>query len=158
MFSRRSLDAYRKNSLRAELSVADPYVITKMLYQGAFERLAQAKGAIEHGDMELKAKKLSSATTIIESLKNTLDFSVNSQLAQRLFDLYTFMLDRIADAAIEVSSGPIDSALKVLLPLKDAWDSIPLSEQQKAAAQRRSQDKPAYQGPEMVNSLASGSV
>ncbi|MDD6318074.1 MAG: flagellar export chaperone FliS [Succinatimonas hippei] len=157
MFSRKNLDAYRKNSLRAELSVADPYTITKMLYQGAFERLAQAKGAIEHGDMEGKAAKLSSATTIIKSLKNTLDFKRNPVLAQRLFDLYTYMLDRIADASIEASSAPLDAALRVLLPIKDAWDSIPLSEQQKAAAQRRSEEA-ASTGPAMVNSLASGQV
>lgn len=84
MFNRRNLDAYRKNNVRAELSVADPYTITKMLFQGAFERLMQAKGAIEHGDLELKGKKLASASAIIESFRNTLDFSINSELAQNL--------------------------------------------------------------------------
>ena len=108
MFSRKNLDAYRKNSLRAELSVADPYTITKMLYQGAFERLAQAKGAIEHGDME-------------------------------------------------ANSAPLEAAIRVLLPIKDAWDSIPLSEQEKAAAQRRSEEA-SCSAPAMVNSLTSGQV
>lgn len=157
MFNRKNLDAYRKNSMRAELSVADPYVITKMLFQGAFERLMQARGAIEHGDLELKGIKLSTASTIIENLRNTLDFKVSPALAQNLFDLYTFILDRIADASIEVDVKHIDAALQVLVPLKTAWDSIPLSEQQKAAMER--QRAGANEGePQYVNSLASGAI
>lgn len=157
MYNRRNLDAYRKNSVRAELSVADPYTITKMLFQGAFERLMQAKGAIEHGDLELKGKKLASASVIIENLRSTLDFKVNKELAQKLFDLYTYIIDRIADASVEVSLLPIDAALKVLLPLKSAWDSIPLSEQQKAASQREmyQNDAAAVTG---AGAIASGAV
>lgn len=157
MYNRRNLDAYRKNSVRAELSVADPYTITKMLFQGAFERLMQAKGAIEHGDLELKGKKLASASVIIENLRSTLDFKVNKELAQRLFDLYTYIIDRIADASVEVSLLPIDAALKVLLPLKSAWDAIPLSEQQKAASQRSmyQNDAEAVTG---TGAIASGAV
>ena len=157
MYNRRNLDAYRKNSVRAELSVADPYTITKMLFQAAFERLMQAKGAIEHGDLELKGRKLSSASVIIENLRSTLDFKINKELAQRLFDLYTYVIDRIADASVEVSLAPIDAALKVLLPLKSAWDSIPLTEQQKAAQQRMSvqSDAVAVTG---TGAIASGAV
>ena len=157
MYNRRNLDAYRKNSVRAELSVADPYTITKMLFQGAFERLMQAKGAIEHGDLELKGRKLSSASVIIENLRSTLDFKINKELAQRLFDLYTYVIDRIADASVEVSLAPIDAALKVLIPLKSAWDSIPLTEQQKAAQQRMSvqSDAVAVTG---TGEIASGAV
>lgn len=157
MFNRRNLDAYRKTSMRAELSVADPYVITKMLFQGAFERLMQARGAIEHGDLELKGTKLASASTIIESLRNTLDFNVNADLAQHLFDLYTYIIDRIADASIDVDLRHIDAALQVLIPLKNAWDSIPISEQQKAAMAR--QHMQGDNGEvKRINSLASGAV
>ena len=63
----RNLKAYQKTTVTAEISVADPYYVTKLLFQGVFERLAQAKGAIERGDLALKAKKLSSATAIIEN-------------------------------------------------------------------------------------------
>lgn len=52
----RNLRAYQKTTVNAEISVADPYYVTKLLYQGLFERLAQAKGAIERGDLALKAK------------------------------------------------------------------------------------------------------
>lgn len=51
----RNLRAYQKTTVNAEISVADPYYVTKLLYQGLFERLAQAKGAIERGDLALKS-------------------------------------------------------------------------------------------------------
>ena len=60
---------YRKASVNAELAVADPYTITKALFNGVFERLGQAKGAIARGDLEEKAKKIASATAIIQHLK-----------------------------------------------------------------------------------------
>lgn len=135
----RKLNAYSQTNLKAELSVADPYIITKMLYQGVFERLAQAKGAIERGDLAVKASKLSSASAILENLKSTIDFSLNKSLAQNLYDLYSYMLERIADASLQVSVEPIDSALKVLVPLKTAWDNIPVSARSEAVEKRNPQ-------------------
>ena len=132
----RNLRAYRNTSVNAELSVADPYVITKMLYQGIFERLAQAKGAIARGDLEQKASRLSSATAIIENLKDTLDFSQSKEIATNLKNIYNFMLNCIADAAIEISEKPIDEALKVFMPIKEAWDKIPVAAQTEAIAKR----------------------
>lgn len=116
----RNLKAYRQTSVRAEISVADPYVITKMLYQGVFERLAQAKGAILRGDLATKASRLASAVAILEHLKTTLDFNQNKQIAQNLFDLYSFMIDKLNDATVNVQIEPIDDALRVLMPIKSA--------------------------------------
>lgn len=132
----RNLNAYRKTSVSAELSVADPYVITKMLYQGLFERLARAKGAIERNDLAMKGKLLGSATAILENLRSTLDFNVNAGIAQSLYDLYTFMLDKVADASVTLNCASLDSAIKVFLPIKEAWDKIPVDAQQEANSMR----------------------
>ncbi len=132
----RNLKAYQRTNVNAEISVADPYYVTKLLYQGIFERLAQAKGAIERGDLAMKAKKLSSATAIIENLKSTLDFSQSKTIAQSLFDIYSYMLDQIADATMNVAIEPLDNALRAFMPIKKAWDAIPLNAQQDASSKR----------------------
>ena len=80
----RNLKAYQRTNVNAEISVADPYYVTKMLFQGAYERMAQAKGAISLG-------------VIIQ---------------------------------------PIDNAIRTLMPIKKAWDSIPVSAQQEASSKR----------------------
>ena len=132
----RNLKAYQKTTVTAEISVADPYYVTKLLFQGVFERLAQAKGAIERGDLALKAKKLSSATAIIENLRSTLDFSQSQSIAQSLFVIYSYMLDQIADASIMVDTKPIDNAIRAFMPIKNAWDSISVEAQQEASSKR----------------------
>ncbi|NLK85444.1 MAG: flagellar export chaperone FliS [Aeromonadales bacterium] len=132
----RNLKAYQKTNVTAEISVADPYYVTKLLYQGLFERLAQAKGAIERGDLALKSKKLSSATAILEILRSTLDFSKSQTIAQSLFDLYSYMIDQVADASISLITQPLDNALRALMPIKKAWDSIPVEAQREASAMR----------------------
>ena len=144
----RQLNAYRRTNLTAEMSVADPYTVTKILYQGIFERLAQAKGAISRGDLATKAAKLSTASAILENLKGTLDFSLNQPLAQNLYDIYCYMLERIADAAIELSCAPIDAALKAFMPIKTAWDRLPMTARQEAETRRN---------PEQAQDLNNGS-
>lgn len=132
----RNLRAYQKTTVNAEISVADPYYVTKLLYQGLFERLAQAKGAIERGDLALKAKKLSTATAILENLRNTLDFSQSKTIAQGLYDIYSYMIDQVAEASLNLMTQPIDNAIRALMPIKKAWDSIPVTAQQEAASKR----------------------
>lgn len=132
----RNLRAYQKTTVNAEISVADPYYVTKLLYQGLFERLAQAKGAIERGDLALKAKKLSNATAILENLRSTLDFSQSKTIAQGLYDIYSYMIDQVAEASLNLMTQPIDNAIRALMPIKKAWDSIPVTAQQEAASKR----------------------
>ena len=132
----RNLRAYQKTTVNAEISVADPYYVTKLLYQGLFERLAQAKGAIERGDLALKAKKLSTATAILENLRSTLDFSQSKTIAQGLYDIYSYMIDQVAEASLNLMTQPIDNAIRALMPIKKAWDSIPVAAQQEAASKR----------------------
>lgn len=132
----RNLRAYQKTTVNAEISVADPYYVTKLLYQGLFERLAQAKGAIERGDLALKAKKLSTATAILENLISTLDFSQSKSIAQGLYDIYSYMIDQVAEASLNLMTQPIDNAIRALMPIKKAWDSIPVTAQQEAASKR----------------------
>ena len=132
----RNLRAYQKTTVNAEISVADPYYLTKLLYQGLFERLAQAKGAIERGDLALKAKKLSTATAILENLRSTLDFSQSKSIAQGLYDIYSYMIDQVAEASLNLMTQPIDNAIRALMPIKKAWDSIPVTAQQEAASKR----------------------
>ena len=132
----RNLRAYQKTTVNAEISVADPYYVTKLLYQGLFERLAQAKGAIERGDLALKAKKLSTATAILENLRSTLDFSQSKSIAQGLYDIYSYMIDQVAEASLNLMTQPIDNAIRALMTIKKAWDSIPVTAQQEAASKR----------------------
>lgn len=147
-----SLKAYQNKSLKEAMAMADPYTITKMLFQGLFERLCQAKGAILRGDMNAKSKKLSAAGLIIENLRNSLDFSYRKDFAQNMYDLYTYMIGRLADANMHATTEPIDAVIKTLLPIKNAWDNIPYAAVQEAAKHRSREN--TYED----HALANGSI
>lgn len=149
---------YRKASVNAELAMADPYTITKALFQGVFERLGQAKGAIARGDLEEKAKRLASASAIIQHLKDTLDPSQAPEIAKNLAFIYDFMLAKIADASMQVSAQPIDDALKVFMPIKDAWDSIPQSAIKEAEAKMRTNQKHFQHNYDPTKNLVEGAI
>ena len=149
---------YRKASVNAELAMADPYTITKALFQGVFERLGQAKGAIARGDLEEKAKRLASASAIIQHLKDTLDTSQAPEIAKNLAFIYDFMLAKIADASMQVSAQPIDDALKVFMPIKDAWDSIPQSAIKEAEAKMRANQKHFQHNYDPTKNLVEGAI
>ncbi|HIX57906.1 MAG TPA: flagellar export chaperone FliS [Candidatus Anaerobiospirillum pullistercoris] len=149
---------YRKASVNAELAMADPYTITKALFQGVFERLGQAKGAIARGDLEEKAKRLASASAIIQHLKDTLDPSQAPEIAKNLAFIYDFMLAKIADASMQVSAQPIDDALKVFMPIKDAWDSIPQSAIKEAEAKMRANQKHFQHNYDPTKNLVEGAI
>ena len=149
---------YRKASVNAELAMADPYTITKALFQGVFERLGQAKGAIARGDLEEKAKRLASASAIIQHLKDTLDPSQAPEIAKNLAFIYDFMLAKIADASMQVSAQPIDDALKVFIPIKDAWDSIPQSAIKEAEAKMRANQKHFQHNYDPTKNLVDGAI
>ena len=85
----RNLKAYKTTNLEAELSVADPHRIVSMMYEGLFERIAQAKGAIERKDLEVKSDKINKAVAILTGLQTGLDMSLGD-VSQTFYDLYEY--------------------------------------------------------------------
>ncbi len=131
----RNLKAYKTTNLEAEISVADPHRIISMMYDGLFERIAQAKGAIERKDLEFKADRIDKALAIVTGLQTGLDMS-QGDVSQRFYDLYEYVKMRLNDASVNLDTQPLDEIIRLLTPIKKAWDSIPESEKQKAFAQR----------------------
>ncbi|MBW3780125.1 flagellar export chaperone FliS [Aeromonas veronii] len=133
----KSLGIYKKNSLEAELSVADPHKVIQLLMQGFLERVAQAKGAIERNDYQLKSDRISSANAILNGLKDSLDMS-QGEISERLFSLYEYMGERLLDASVKMEVSPLDESMKLMLMIKESWDKIPDQEKQKAYTMRQS--------------------
>ena len=121
----RNLKAYRKTNLEAELSVASPHRIVQMLFEGLIERLAQAKGAILRKDYEYKADRISKAVGILNGLQMSLDRTKDPELGDRMYALYDFMKEQLNDASLHLKTEPIDEVMRLLLPIKQAWDNIP---------------------------------
>jgi flagellar protein FliS len=133
----KGINAYRKGSLKQDLSQADPHKITLMLMQGALDRMAYAKGSMERKEFSSKSEHISRATTIIQNLRDTLDLSVDAEVTENLFALYDYMVSRLIDANVQNNLKIIDEVISLMLPIKTAWAQIPEDAKAQAYEARR---------------------
>ncbi len=116
---------YQKVSLDSALAHATPHQQVLMLMNGALERIATAKGAIERQDTELKGTSLSKAISILGGLQASLSDTENNEIAQNLDNLYIYMADTLMKATVESSIEKLDEVTQLMLDIKSAWEQIP---------------------------------
>ncbi|MCK7630291.1 flagellar export chaperone FliS [Shewanella sp. JNE10-2] len=122
---RGSMQSYRKVSVESDLSVASPHRIIQMLFAGALERLAQAKCAIEQGDIAQRGLLMGKAIGIVSGLNGSLNMDAEGDVANNLTRLYDYMLRRMSEANINNDAQAIDEVVAILKTLKEGWDAIP---------------------------------
>jgi len=133
------INAYRKGNLKQEIATADPHKLTLMLMQGALDRIAYAKGSMERKEYAAKADYLSKATAILINLRDTLDLKIGGELAENMYALYDYMVDRLTEAHVRNNLALLDEVSSLLTPIRDAWVQIPEAAKQEAyEAQRQS--------------------
>lgn len=130
---RKSLQSYRKVSIESEISVASPHRIIQMMFEGALQRLAQSRYAIENNDLQNKGLYIGKAVGIVNGLNNSLNMDEGGDISNNLSDLYDFMLRRMSEANIHNDVQAIDDVSEILRTIKEGWDSIP-SEQHHMAS------------------------
>lgn len=133
----KGINAYKKGSLKQDIASADPHKLTLMLMQGALDRMAYAKGCIERKEFEGKAEHMSRASAIVMNLRDTLDLEVGGEVADNMYSLYDYMLQRLTDATIQNSVKILDEVISLLTPIRDAWLQIPEDAKQQAYEMQR---------------------
>ena len=128
---KKNINAYKTNSLEADISVADPHRVISLMFQGLLERLAQTKGAINRRDYQVKSVTVSKSMALINGLQDSLDFSYG-KIPEDLFALYDYMKNRLLDASRDMDVAPIDEVMGLITTIKSAWEQIPDLEKQKA--------------------------
>jgi flagellar protein FliS len=128
----KGINAYKKGNLKEDIAQADPHKLTLMLMQGALDRMAYTKGCMERKDYSGKAEHVSRATAIVMNLRDTLDMQSGSDVSDKLYSLYDYMIQRLIDANVQNNLKIIDEVINLLLPIKTAWSQIPESAKQEA--------------------------
>ncbi|MFO7954414.1 flagellar export chaperone FliS [Thioalkalivibrio sp.] len=121
----RAVNQYRQSGALAEAQVADPYRLIQMLFEGALERIAVARGAMQQGNVALKGEKIGKAIDIVESLRAVLDHKHNAELAGNLDALYEYMSRRMLEANAQNDTAALDEVARLLREIKAGWDEIP---------------------------------
>ena len=93
-----ALKQYQTVNTQVQVFDASPHRLIQMLMEGGLSRLAQAKGAMERGQVALKGELLGKAIAIIGGLREGLDLRQGGELAANLDSLYEYMSSRLLQA------------------------------------------------------------
>lgn len=118
--------AYRHMHIDAQIGgSATPHRLVSMLFDGAVESMNHAKGAMAQRDYEAKGRAINRTIAIMDSgLRAALDTASGGKLAQDLHALYGYIINRLIDANLKSDSHAIDECLRLIHPIRDAWNAI----------------------------------
>lgn len=106
----------------AAVEQADPVKLVSLLYEGALRFVELGRRGIAEGDAEGAHNAIMRAYAIVAELLATLDFEKGGEIAQRLEQLYDYVLHLLREANLAKSSTRLDQAEKVLRELAGAWE------------------------------------
>ncbi len=131
---RGSLQSYRKVSLESEIAVASPHRLIQMMFEGALQRIAQGKYAIEQNNYAQKGESIGKAISIIAGLNGSLNMETEGDVAANLNALYDFMLVKLSEANVNNDIQALDDVSGLLTTIKEGWDAIPEDKHQLTSA------------------------
>lgn len=131
---------------RTDIQTSDPRAVVVLLYEGSIKFLnravasAKADKRMEMSEYILKTQK------IIHYLLNALDFDDGGDVAENLYNLYSYMRDRLNQANLTCDVEKIEEVIELFKPLLEAWREIakdPIAQEalEKRAAKMASQPK-----------------
>jgi len=103
MVRQRFLQQYTQTIVQTAIENATPHRLVQMLYEGALDRLAQAKGAMLRKDYETKAKLTNRVIEILTSLRGGLELDKGGEVAENLYALYDFMIRHVVKARTKLN-------------------------------------------------------
>lgn len=118
-------NAYRQVGHQTGVATATPHRLIELLFEGVMDALAQARGALRSGQVDVKVRALSRAARIVdEGLRAALDLRDGGELAADLHALYGYLTMRLTAANLRNDETAIDECQRLLVPLQDAWHAI----------------------------------
>lgn len=116
---------YKDINVSTGVEGADPHRLIQMLYDGALNSIAVAKGCIDRKDAEAKGLAIGKAIGLVGGLRDSLDHNiVDGGLAANLASLYEYVSNCLLKANAEDNNEVLESAREVLFELKAGWDAI----------------------------------
>ena len=118
-------NAYRQVSAHSGVESASPHQLIQMLFDGLFQSLNAARGALQRGDIEEKGRHISKAVRILqEGLVVGLDLEKGGELAANLKLLYDYSVAQLTKANVRNDELLVEEVIMVLQPVAQGWKEI----------------------------------
>jgi flagellar secretion chaperone FliS len=122
--SRPSAGMYAQVGVETGVTTADPHKLVALLFDGLIDSIAQARGALKDGRVEVKCAAISRAVRIVdEGLRGGLNMN-SSSLSADLASLYGYLIARLTYANLKNDDAALQECTRLVLPLRDAWTQI----------------------------------
>lgn len=95
-----------------------------LLYDGAIRFLNRARLAITDGRLDSASTDIVRGQDIVLELVAGLDYERGGELATNLRDLYMFMYTELIAANIKKDDDKIDTVVRLLDRIRDAWRTV----------------------------------
>ena len=120
-----AMNQYKSVGVQSGMVDATPHRMITMLLDGALDRVAAARGAIDRQEVARKGELLGSAIAILDSMRASLDYDQGGEIAANLGMLYDYIEGRLVEANSSSDVSLLDEASSLLREIKTGWASIP---------------------------------
>lgn len=116
---------YRQVGVETSVTGASPHQLNTLLLNGFFDAVAEGRGAMKAGQIELKGKALARAIRIVEEgLKASLDMQAGGEIARNLSGVYSYICVRLTQANLKNDESLLDECVQLMTPIREAWIAI----------------------------------
>lgn len=111
-----SYDLYKK----VEIETASNEKLVLLLLEGAIRFMTQAREALADGRLEDVHVRLVRSQDIITELNMALKMDAG-EVSRNLTNIYDFIYYKLVEANLKKEDAPITEAIRILEPIRDAW-------------------------------------
>jgi flagellar protein FliS len=91
------------------------------VYDGAIKGLTDARQNFSGNDAETGRKNIELTRNCVTHLYTTLDFEKGGQIAEKLAELYVFVLNKLSEIESTKDTASLDSVVRILNNLRAGW-------------------------------------
>jgi flagellar secretion chaperone FliS len=106
----------------SRILTADPMELVRLMYQGAIAEVRSARAHLQTRDIPARSRCVSKACAILTELTVALDRKSGGQYAERLGELYAYMMRRLTEANFQQREEPLAEVQNLLSTLLDGWE------------------------------------
>ncbi len=123
--ARHQAGAYKQVHVSTGVESATPHGLVTMLFDGLLAALAEARGAMQAGQIEAKGRAIGRALGIVdEGLNASLNLADGGSLAADLRNLYNYITMRLTHANLRNDAAALEECARLIEPVRSAWAGI----------------------------------
>ena len=108
--------------LESRILTADPIELIHLMYQAAIAEVRSARLHLQNKDIRSRSKAITQACSILTELTGSLDCKNGGDYANRLRELYAYMMQKLTEANFKQRDEPMAEVLGLLITVLEGWE------------------------------------